>query len=466
MENNGIIFIIFGITGDLAKRKLIPALFKLVKHKKLKRFALIGTARSNTNIKAIFSSAKQYIHYDNKNDLKTWKGLQKRSYYLPLDFYNKEDYSKLSLHLEQIEKEHKLIGNRVFYLATLPQHFDVITHNLQQQKLAQQTKQHWTKVIYEKPFQDDYISARKLNKCINRLFSEKQVYRIDHYLGKELVKDIAFIRFTNRILEPLWNNSHIDSVQIILDEDFGIENRAAFYDHYGAVRDVVQNHVLQLLALTTMEAPKQLSAEFIRNEKVKILRKTKIKDFMLGQYAGYTNEIGIKKSSKTETFAALKMEINTPRWKGIPIFVRTGKFLAKKETSIHIKFKEVDCLLAKNCPSDTNYFTIRIQPNDSFILELHAKVAGKKDQIMPVKLEFCKKCRFGPDTPEAYETLLEDVIKGDQSAFVRNDEIEAAWKVVDIVQKKKKKVYLYEKGSIGPEQLTTWNKKHNLRWHS
>ncbi len=456
-------FVVLGATGDLAKRKLIPAMYNLVKHNKIGRFVLVGVARGSTTMKKILDSATPYLE---GRDAQAWPVLSRSSHYHPLDFYQEEDYHLLGKVLSGLEQKHHLSGNRVFYLAAAPEHFDKITLNLHKSGIAQQKKNRWARAVYEKPFGWDLQSARKINRCIKRVFNEKQVYRIDHYLGKELVGNLALMRFTNRILEPLWSKKDIHSVQIVMDEDVGLEGRGDFYERYGALKDVVQNHALQLLALTAMEAPESLDGECIRNEKAKVLQRTSIKDIFVGQYSGYRKIEGVAKNSRVNTFAALRLEINNSRWKGVPFFIRAGKFLDKKETSIHIKFKEVPCLLSKSCPSDTNYFTIRIQPNDGFSLELNSKMPGMKNRVKPVVMDFCQGCRNQPNTPEAYENLLNDVIRGDQSVFVRDDEIEYAWKIIDRVNVRKYKVHPYARGSKGPKELKQWNSKNKVHWHS
>jgi glucose-6-phosphate 1-dehydrogenase len=289
---------------------------------------------------------------------------------------------------------------------------------------------------------------------------------VDHYLGKELVGNIALLRFTNRILEPLWNNKNIDSVQIICDENFGIKNRGNYFDKYGAVKDMLQNHILQMLSLVAMESPKFIFGEYLRNEKVKILKKTKVKDIFLGQYEGYENEKGVAPDSKTETFFTAKLEINNRRWSGVPFFVRAGKNVNKKETVIHIRFKAVDCLLAKSCPADNNYLTIRIEPNEGFSFELNSKSLRKGFEVETVDMDYSHCCEHGINTPEAYEVLLEQAILGEQVLFVRNDEVELAWKIVDKIDRKKLIVYKYPVGSSGPKELTEWNKKNNIIWKS
>lgn len=463
-------FIILGATGDLSKRKLIPAFYKLIKDQKIDRFAIIGVSYSNTDIKSVLDSAKKFT----KNiDEKIWNKLEKSSYFYQLDFYDSEKYTELKELIKKVETKHKLNSNKIFYLATMPEHFKIITKNLFDSKIVtkydhgkdcEECKHPWSRIVYEKPFGHNLKSAKEINKCIRKLFNEKQIYRIDHFLGKELVSNIALVRFTNRIFEPLWNNKHIESVQIIMSEKIGIEGRGDFYDKYGAIKDVVQNHLLQILSLVAMEQPKKLEAKYIRDAKAKVLKNLKFKNAVLGQYTGYLKEKDIDPNSKTETFATLKLEINNKRWKGVPFYLKTGKNLDKKETSIHIKFKMVKCLLTQGCPTDSNYLTIKISPSNGFYLELNSR-DPKSSQIIPVEMNFCHSCLFGPNTPEAYENLILDVIKGDQSAFVRSDEIEYSWKIIDKINKKKLELYKYTKGSKGPKEIKLLDNKE-IRWRA
>lgn len=418
-------------------------------------------ARRSLSTKQLLTPSKEFIA-DLNPDI--WKKIEQNTAYHQLNFDVLEDYQKLGITLDAIEQKNQLSGNRIFYAATLPEHFDQITRNLALGNIARQDKKNWSRLIYEKPFGKDLQSARKINQSIAKVFDENQIYRMDHYLGKELVGNIALVRFTNRILEPLWNKEHLESVQIILSEKLGLEGRGEFYDKYGALKDVVQSHMLQMMALVGMESPAKITGDYIRNEKVKILQKIKVKEVLLGQYEGFKQEEGVARNSSTETFAALKLEIDNSRWKGVPFFLKTGKFLDKRETSIHLKFKMVECLLTRNCPTDSNYLTIRVQPNEGIIFELNAKVPGETYQVLPVKMEFCHSCLYGVKTPEAYENLLEQVIKGDQSVFVRNDEIEASWEVIDEIKKKKWPLYSYGQGSKGPKELEEWSRRNRVKW--
>jgi glucose-6-phosphate 1-dehydrogenase len=291
------------------------------------------------------------------------------------------------------------------------------------------------------------------------------VYRIDHYLTKEVVSNIAMIRFTNCVLEPLWSNRYIDHVQIILSESVGIENRGGYYDAYGALRDVVQNHMLELLALICMESPEKLTGDYIRMERVKVLKKLQFLDGILGQYEGYEQEPQVKSNSTTDTYAVLKLAVNTPRWSGVPFYLKTGKYLHKKETIIHIKFKQVNCLLLQGCPTDSNWLTIQIDPEATFVLTLNVKKPNSME-IVPVGMEFCHSCIFGLQTPQAYEVLFEEIIRGEQSVSVRFDEIEYAWKLIDAVEDKKLPLFKYAKGSTGPQEEKQFIDKHGMRWRS
>lgn len=458
---NNATIIILGITGNLTRKKLIPAVYNLIKNKQLDQFALVGVARNPQDILKILESDKEHIE---NLDKEIWNKLKEASYYQQLHFNKKEDYVSLNNFLAIIEQKHGLSGNRLFYLATFPEHFEVITRNLAESKLAYENKGNWARIVYEKPFGTDLASTRKINRSINKVFDEKQVYRIDHYLGKEMVSNIALIRFTNRVLESQWNHKDIESVQIIISENFGIEQRGEFYERSGVVIDIIQNHALQLLALTAMEAPRKLDGDYIRSEKAKVLKKTVITDFILGQYEGYRAENYVSAKSETPTFIALKAKINNKRWKNVPFFIKSGKYLDRKDTSIHLKFKKVKCLLPDNCTSDANYFTIRIQPNEGFSLELNSKLPGEKNVVVPVNMNFTQNSKFNSYTPEAYVNLLGDVLKGDQSFFVRNDEIEYAWNVVEKILSKNHKVYQYRQGSDGPSKFKKWSEKHELRW--
>ncbi len=459
------IFVIMGATGDLTKRKLVPALYKLVASGKLCRFALVGVSVVQTTMHEILEQARPYIPIIDEG---VWAKLQEHLYYHQMDFYDQNAYAQLKRLIESVICTHNLGCNLIFYLATMPHHFQVITQNLAKYHIAE--KHHagaggWSRVVYEKPFGYDLKSARKINNAIRKVFDEQQVFRIDHYLGKELVANIALARFTNRVLEPLWNREHIESVQIVLSQQDGINGRGAFYDSYGALKDVVQNHLLQILALVAMDAPEKFTAENIRALKARVLSKLKVASVIRGQYDGYLQEKDVKPNSNTETFAALKVMVKNKRWKGVPFYLKTGKCLSKNETSVHIKFKTVKCLL-DFCPMDSNYLTIKIQPHEGFFLELNVKAPEVFNRVVPVNMNFSHTTHFGPNTPEAYEILLADVIRGDHFAFVRADEIDYSWKVIDRVERLNSPVYTYTPGSAGPREIDQLDPNHTIRWRT
>lgn len=457
--------IIIGITGDLAKRKLIPALYKLIEQKKINKFVLIGAALEKTTKDEILENALPYIP---SCDVHIWQQLVKSSYYMSLNASNKDDFLALHHMVIKAEKDHELPGNRLLYCATASDFFCSISQSAVESGLiCKQTPcPSWHRIVYEKPFGHDAKSAHEINNCIQQLLEENQIYRIDHYLTEEIISNIALVRFTNLVFEPLWNNRYISHVQIILNEKVCLANRGRYYDSYGALKDMLQNHMLELLALIAMEPPKKLTGEQIRNERAKVLSHVRVVDAILGQYEGYRQELFVNPDSHTETFVAAYLMIDNPRWAGVPFYLKTGKCLAKKETAVHIKFKTVDCLMTKHCPSDSNYLTIQVTPNPSFYLTLNVKKPGFSQEVTPVVMEFCHSCYFKDHSLESYEVLLDEVIRGEHSVSVRFDEIEHAWHVVDAIKAMNLPVYPYEKNSFGPKQIENFNQKHGFRWRA
>lgn len=458
--------ILFGATGDLSKRKIIPALYRFVANKKFENVIIIGVAFDDVSSDQMIDAARPFVSDGQENN---WDILRSISYYKKINFTAQDDFIGLRTFVEQCEQKHGMTASRLFYVATASTFFCPITHNSTEVGLLQrreETDPIWHRIAYEKPFGHDAQSAHEINECIKNSIYESQAYRIDHYLTKEVVSNIAMIRFTNCVLEPLWSNRYIDQVQIILSESGGIEGRGGYYDAYGALRDVVQNHMLELLALVCMESPERLTGDCIRAERAKVLEKVTFIDGILGQYDGYQQETHVQQNSHTDTYASLKLAVNTPRWVGVPFYLKTGKCLDKKETVIHIKFKQVDCLLMRGCPTDSNWLTLQIAPEAIFLLTLNAKRPDSVDQVMPVGMEFCHSCLFGVQTPQAYELLFEEIMRGEQSISVRFDEIESAWKLIDAVESQKLPLYGYKKGSIGPQEEEQLAKKHGMRWRS
>ncbi len=481
--------ILFGITGDLSRRKIIPALYQMVTQHGWKSWSLIGVAREQKTIESILNEVRSFIP-SIKED--AWNNFISHSSYFPLDARSSQSYQELAQHIDQQEAKHNSgnmgesasglsrrnskseggsLGknNRLVYLAVGSDLFCSITAALAQYGIVKRVasnEPYWHRIIYEKPFGDSQQSAHAINQCISEHFYETQIYRIDHFLSKELVANIALVRFTNAIFEPLWNNKYIEHVQIVLNEELDVEERSLFYDRYGALSDVVQNHMLEMLALIAMEAPEQLSGDFVRNERLKVLSKVSFVDGIRGQYRGYLQHEGVAQNSTTETFAALTLAVNNPRWQGVPFFLKTGKALREKNTSIHIKFKHVNCLLSSSCPSESNYLTINITPDAGFVLQLNAKKVGASYEVTPVEMKFCHSCLYGPFTTEDYQTLLSEIIKGDLSIAVRFDEIEQCWRVIDTIKQQNIPISIYEKKSAGPDELEEFEKRHTMRWRS
>ncbi len=472
---NDCAIVLLGATGDLATRKIFPALYTLFEKNKLGNSIIVGAALSDITAAQLLENTKRYVKP--RDDTK-WQEFSKHVSYLSIDFSHEEKFNDLAAFVASQEKKAKLTGNRIIYCATAPYFYCAITNGLAKSGLVSPSRRakgapqderkgdaaQWQRIVYEKPFGHNLESAHEINACIADHFDEHQIFRIDHYLTKELVGNIALVRFTNIVFEPLWNNRYINQVQIVFDEELCLDGRGSFYDKYGALADVMQNHMMQLVALIGMESPEKLTGEYIRSERAKVLQKVKVVDGLLGQYEGYHQEKGVAPESKTETFAQVMLRIENPRWAGVPFYLKVGKCLDKKETAIYIKFKHVDCLLSKACPSETNNLTIEISPNPLFALTLNTKVPGKSDEVTPVQMTFASGL-FNVQMPEAYETLFEEIIKGEQSVSVRFDEIEYAWKIIDAIRALKPALYIYKRGSKGPsESKTHFENKHGMRW--
>jgi glucose-6-phosphate 1-dehydrogenase len=462
---NNCVFVILGATGDLARRKLFPALYKLIQDKKIDNFIVVGAAFEQVSPDYIIDRSKEFIPIIDED---IWQRLKKSTYYQQLDFTNSDDFKRLAMLVTSLEREHNLAGNRLIYLAVPAHLFCTITTESGKSGLVKKaTDEHnkiWHRIVYEKPFGTSLENAREINKCIQQYFTEKQVYRIDHYLTKELVGSILLVRFTNMIFEPLWNKKYIDQVQIILSETLGMEGRGRYYDQYGVLKDIVQNHIMQLIALTAMELPQELNAHYISNQKSDVLQKVQCEDGIFGQYKGYKNEKDVQADSLTPTFAQLRMTIDTERWCGVPFYIKTGKALHRKNSSIHIKFKEVECQLRERCAYTSNYLTIQISPDASFLLQLNTKQPGTTHEVTPINLSFSHNYVFGTMTPEAYEVLLEQIMLGEQSISVRFDEIEYSWEIIEQIETMNLPLFYYEQRSEGPQEAVAFSKKYNIRW--
>jgi glucose-6-phosphate 1-dehydrogenase len=445
------IFVLFGASGDLTKRKLIPALFNLVQAKLLPdNFALVGVAVDDLSLDAFRAQVSEFLPVaeSDKSDLEWFR---QRLFYERGDFGDPNTFAKLRERLEVVDAEQHTGGNYLFYLATAPKFFAQIVGQLGGAGLSAQEKGRWRRVVIEKPFGHDLDSAKALNRDIKSVLPESQIYRIDHYLGKETVQNIMVFRFDNAIFEPIWNRRYIDHVQITNAETVGVERRGGYFDTAGTLRDMVPNHVMQLLSLTAMESPVSFHADAVRNEQAKVLHSIQPLDSedvlersVRGQYGagtvngekvlGYRAEPGVAPESRTETFVALKINIDNWRWAGVPFYLRTGKRLARRHTEIAIQFKRMPFELFRNAPFHTlhtNTLVIQIQPVEGISLSFGAKVPGPVLRVGSVDMSFEYSKYFGADANTGYEVLLYDCMIGDATLFQRADMVEAGWSVVD-----------------------------------
>jgi glucose-6-phosphate 1-dehydrogenase len=470
--------VIFGATGDLARRKLLPALYNLAHEGALpERFHLVGVSRKEKENEDYRGECEQSIRRFSRRtpDEAVLNSLLDNVKYVPGTFDDESVYSELSSVLDEFEQEAGEPLNRAFYLSTAPSFFPVIVEQLGRSKLAQHDGGK-VRLIIEKPFGTTLEEARELNRNVLAIFDEPQVFRIDHYLGKETVQNMMAFRFANGMFEPLWNRNYIDSVQITAAEDLGIGTRADYYDSSGALRDLIQNHMLQLLCHVAMEPPVSFTSEEVRNEKVKVLQAipepsvAQIPDMSLrAQYGpghsggdsvpGYLEEDGVPEGSITETYAALRLEVDNWRWAGVPFYLRTGKRLARKITEIAVTLKPVPHLAFSQDGSlgvQPNQLVLTLQPNEGVSLSLGAKIPGTRMIIRPVNMEFQYGTAFLSQSPEAYERLITDAMRGDATLFTRNDEVEAQWRICDPIVSAwattPGPLASYEAGSQGPKE--------------
>ena len=486
------IMVIFGAAGDLTKRKLIPALYNL-KHANLlsNNFAVIGVARAEMKTeefrRRLSDEMPEFATETIEAD--AWKWLEERLYYLSGDFKDEQTFAELKTLLEKIDQERSGGGNYFFYLATAPDYFAPIVEQLGAAHLADEENDRWRRVIIEKPFGRDLESAMKLNAEIKQVLNEDQIYRIDHYLGKETVQNIMVFRFGNGIFEPLWNRRYIDSVQITAAEKVGVEQRGGYYEGAGALRDMAPNHLLQLVTLTAMEPPISFDADAVRDEQTKILHAIQRPSAdeaairaVRGQYdAGeidgqqvpaYRSEPNVAPDSTTETFIALKLLIDNWRWADVPFYLRTGKRLAARDTEIAIQFKRAPFMLFRNTPVErlsSNRLVLHIQPDEGITLRIGAKIPGPTVSIGAVDMDFDYGDYFGDTPSTGYERLLHDCMMGDATLFQRADQVEAGWSVVRPVQEAwysqpPRAFPNYKAGTWGPEEADELLKRDGREW--
>ena len=447
------VMVIFGASGDLTKRKLIPALCNLALDGLLpQQFAIVGFATNDYTTESFRKMLGDEIpkYAPVPVDLKTWDWMQERIYYVRGDFQDIEAYKRLHEQIEQADKIHDTLGNRFFYLAVAPRFFSPIVKKLGECSLTKEESGCWARVIVEKPFGHDLESAKQLNQDLKQVLTENQIYRIDHYLGKETVQNVMVFRFSNNIIEPLWNRNYVDHVQITAAETVGVEHRGGFYETAGALRDMVPNHLFQLLTMTAMEPPISFDADQVRNKQAEVLHAIQpftpedvLKNTVRGQYGGgivdgqrvvgYRSEPDVAPDSNTETFVALKLQIDNWRWAGVPFYLRTGKRLAQRTTEIVIQFRRTPFVLFRNTSVrnlETNRLVIHIQPEEGISLSFGAKVPGSIMKLGLVNMDFDYSSYFGLEHSTGYERLLRDCMAGDATLFQRSDMVEAGWNVI------------------------------------
>jgi glucose-6-phosphate 1-dehydrogenase len=481
--------VIFGVTGDLAARKLGPALYTLASENLLPQpYTVVGVGRrewSDEKLRAeMYENVKKYSRTGLNEAI--WKGFADSLFYAHTDWNDAAGYKRLRERLDALDKERDTRGNRLFYLAIPPFLYAEVANLLGEAGLQQSNG--YTRIIIEKPFGKDLPSARDLNHKLRQVYDEEQIYRIDHYLGKETVQNIAVFRFANSIFEPLWNRKYIESVQITVAESVGVGTRGGYYDESGALRDIIQNHVLQVLTLVAMEPPVAWEADAVRDEKVKVLRSIRQIDpkevdkySVRGQYAegsvqgehvtGYLQTEEVAPDSTTETYVALKLLIDNWRWAGVPFYLRTGKALPKRVTEVSVRFQRTPLpLFAQNSDNlAANSLILRIQPDEGITLRFDAKLPGQAIKLREVNMDFRYGTSFGVQTPEAYERLLLDAMLGDSKLFARDDEVEAAWALMTRFlegweMQGKKPLPQYPAGTWGPKDADDWIERDGTHW--
>lgn len=479
------LIMIFGATGDLAKRKLFPSLYHLYRKGKLTdQFAVVGVARRPWSNEEFVQHVKNSIEnavgcHDDIDDFAS------HFYYQPHDVSDTASYQQLKELASELDTKYRLEGNRIFYLAMAPEFFGTIAHHLKGEGLTDTAG--FKRLVIEKPFGHDLASAQELNESLRKAFKEDEIYRIDHYLGKQMVQNIEVIRFANALFEPLWNNRFISNIQVTSSEVLGVEERGRYYEKSGALRDMVQNHMLQMVALLAMEPPIKLTTDEIRSEKVKALRAMRQMEanevptyFVRGQYGsgvngetkvvGYREEPNVDEQSNTETYVGGKILIDNFRWAGVPFYIRTGKRMAAKSTKIVVQFKDIPMNLYYGAtkPLSPNLLVIHIQPDEGITLHLNAQRDGSSTETKPVKLSFANNAVDSMNTPEAYEKLLYDCMRGDATNFTHWDEVALSWAFVDKISEYWSSTAAsfpnYEAGSMGPKEADELLANDGFHW--
>ncbi|MFI0479890.1 glucose-6-phosphate dehydrogenase [Actinomadura sp. 9N215] len=482
------VLVLFGVTGDLSRKKLLPAIYDLANRGLLPPgFSLVGFARrdwEHEDFRQIaYESVKAHARTPFREDV--WTHLSEGMHFVPGTFDDPGAFDALSMAVKELDDTRGTGGNYAFYLSIPPKFFPKVVEQLRRSGLADREDGSWRRVVIEKPFGRDLKTAQELNDTVHRVFPEESIFRIDHYLGKETVQNILALRFANTMFEPIWNRSFVDHVQITMAEDIGIGGRAGYYDGIGAARDVIQNHLLQLLALTAMEEPTSFSAEAVRAEKAKILSSVRVPGDLdgstaRGQYAagwqggvnvrGYLEEDGIPADSRTETYAAVKLEIDNRRWAGVPFYLRTGKRLSRRVTEVAMVFQQAPHLPFSETDTEElgqNALVMRVQPDEGITVRFGSKVPGTSMEIRDVNMDFAYGESFTETSPEAYERLLLDVLIGDPPLFPRQEEVELSWRILDPIEEfwaSRGGLDQYKSGGYGPDSADDLMARDGRTW--
>ena len=480
--------IIFGVTGDLARKKLMPAVYDLANRGLLPPgFSLVGFARRDWADQDFAQVVHDAVREHARTPFReaTWRQLAQGFRFVPGEFSDDDAFDRLATTVKELDDVQGTGGNHAFYLSIPPSAFPLVCKQLARSRLADQSDGQWRRVVIEKPFGHDLASARELNDVVEEIFPPDSVFRIDHYLGKETVQNILALRFANQLFEPIWNGNYVDHVQITMAEDIGIGGRAGYYDGIGAARDVIQNHLLQLLALVAMEEPVSFDARDLRAEKEKVLSAVRLprdlgKHTARGQYdagwqggdkvAGYLEEEGIPKDSNTETYAAIRLDIDTRRWAGVPFYLRTGKRLGRRVTEVAVVFKRAPHLPFESTATEElgqNALVVRVQPDEGVTIRFGSKVPGTSMEVRDVTMDFGYGHSFTEASPEAYERLLLDVLLGDPPLFPRHEEVELSWRILDPIEHfwgKHGKPEPYSAGGWGPASAEEMLERDGRQW--
>ncbi|GAA3615493.1 glucose-6-phosphate dehydrogenase [Marihabitans asiaticum] len=480
--------VLFGVTGDLARKKLLPAIYDLANRGLLPPgFSLVGFARRDWQDqdfgKVVYDAVREHARTPFREEV--WQALAEGFRFVPGVFDDDAAFDLLAETVRTLDAERGTGGNHAFYLSIPPAFFATVCEQLQRSGLTEGEGESWRRVVIEKPFGHDLESAQELNAIVESVFPADSIFRIDHYLGKETVQNLLALRFANQLFEPVWNSHYVDHVQITMAEDIGIGGRAGYYDEVGAARDVIQNHLLQLLALTAMEEPTSFTAESLRAEKEKVLAAVRLPDDLgrhtaRGQYAkgwqggeqvvGYRDEDGVAPGSTTETYAAMRLDIDTRRWAGVPFYLRTGKRLGKRVTEIAVVFKRAPHLPFGDTETEElgqNAVVIRVQPDEGITMRFGAKVPGNQMEVRDVTMDFGYGRSFTEVSPEAYERLILDVLLGDPPLFPRHEEVELSWKILDPVERywaRAESIDTYPAGTWGPDSAETMMERDGREW--